>query len=71
MNYKYIILIVCFLSAFATINAQPNYATKQIIENVVVVQDAKKKSLYYYEPGDLVLQYSKTKSPKFQFLDLR
>ncbi|CAL2102223.1 conserved protein of unknown function [Tenacibaculum sp. 190130A14a] len=50
---------------------QPNLASKQLVDSVVVYQDFYKKGVFYYAPYGLELIKSEEGKPSFKFLQIR
>lgn len=51
--------------------SQPEYNSKKKIEGIHIYQDKADPFLFYYEPGDLILNTNDNGEPDFQFLDMR
>ncbi len=51
--------------------AQVDFSSKQIIDGVAIFRDTADPLLFYYEPGDLILNTTANGEPDFNFLDLR
>jgi hypothetical protein len=51
--------------------AQVDFATKEVIDNVVVYQDSKIKGLFYYAPYGLQLVKDNKGKPDFKFIQMR
>ncbi len=65
--------IILFVFILCTFNlfAQPELNSKQTIEGIAIFHDKTDPLLYYYEPGNLVLDQTDNDDPDFRFLDMR
>lgn len=64
---------ICLIITLATFQgyAQPVESTKQLINDITIYQDLKKKDTYYYAPGDLKLATSSDDKPAFKLVQYR
>lgn len=69
-KYQYLIL-GCFIVIGGVVFAQPVAYTKLTIGAATLYKDLKKDKLYYYAPGNLVLNEDETGKPAFQLLQMR
>lgn len=67
LQYIFIVVLVFGFNA----NAQPDAASKQIINNIVLYQDYLKKDHFYYVPSGLRLITNSEGKPQFKFIQMR
>lgn len=67
--FKYIFVFILLTSVKVT--AQVDFATKQVIEDVILYQDSKTKSVFYYAPYGLQLVKNEKGKPDFKFVQMR
>ncbi|MDY8138118.1 hypothetical protein [Aquimarina sp. 2201CG5-10] len=65
------IIFVFILCSFNLLLAQPEYSSKQLIEGIAIFHDKTDPLLFYYQPGDLILNHTDNGDPDFRFLDMR
>lgn len=66
---KHILPVVLLIAGTAA--AQVDFATKDVIGNVVLYQDSEKKTLFYYAPYGLRLVKDNEGKPDFRFIQMR
>lgn len=64
-------IILILLVFIFKINAQPDAASKQIINDMIIYQDYKDKERFYYIPYGLKLITDSDGKPKFKFIQMR
>ncbi len=64
-------IFVFILCSFQLLVAQPEYKSKRLIEGIAIFNDMADPLLFYYEPGNLILNYTDNGAPDFRFLDMR
>ncbi|GGD11473.1 hypothetical protein [Hyunsoonleella pacifica] len=65
------IIFVFTLCIFNLLSAQPEFGSREEIEGIVIFHDKTSPLLFYYEPGDLILDKTANGTPDFRFLDMR
>lgn len=66
--FTFIFLEICSINPAIS---QPEYNSMKKIEGIHIFLDKTDPFLYYYEPGDLILNTNENGEPDFQFLDMR
>jgi hypothetical protein len=69
MNIPVFIIIFCLVGS--CLPAQPVISRKEIINGIGIYPDSKKKSVYYYAPGDIVLATDNFGVPLYKFFQMR
>lgn len=65
----FIVLFLCLVGL--DLIAQPVLSHKEIINGIGIYPDSKKKSVYYYAPGDIVLATDNFGVPLYKFFQMR
>ncbi len=67
--FRYILVFALLVYSRGT--AQPDFAKKHLINDVLLYQDNKIRNLFYYAPYGLELVKDKNEKPDFKFLQMR
>jgi hypothetical protein len=70
---QFLVNIISFVFIANTYHlfAQADFSSKQTIDSVAIFRDTADPLLFYYEPGDLILNTTANGNPDFKFIDLR
>jgi hypothetical protein len=71
MNIRFIIFLVVQILLTSGLRAQAVISGKEVMNGIEVYPDLKKKTVFYYAPGDLVLAKDNFGVPLYKFFQMR